>query len=106
MPGGSGVDLGPLLPFAMVLARNSTALKAAGDGAGSYARSNDERGSALAGRECQSGCGERTKGSKFCRGSDLKLRKAIDDMVGGLERPRAIVEAPLGKVISAGSSAP
>lgn len=50
--------------------------------------------------ECICGCGEKTKGGKFCPGHDQKLRKAIEDAVGGLESLRSLVEAHVGKTIT------
>lgn len=54
----------------------------------------------MAGRMCCCGCGEVTKGGKFRPGHDQKLRKAIEDAVGGLESLRSIAEKHLGKSIS------
>ena len=42
---------------------------------------------------CICGCGEITRGGRFRRGHDQKLRKAIEDAVDGLENLRSIVEA-------------
>ncbi|WP_303470578.1 hypothetical protein [Marinovum sp. 1_MG-2023] len=50
--------------------------------------------------ECICGCGERTKGGKFLPGHDQKLRKAIEDAVGGLESLRSIVEVHIGRPIT------
>ncbi len=45
------------------------------------------------------GCGEKTKGRKYCPGHDQKLRKAIEDAVGGLEQLRSIAETHVGTPI-------
>jgi hypothetical protein len=50
--------------------------------------------------DCLCGCGEKTKGGKFCPGHDQKLRTAIEDAVGGLESLRSIAEGHVGKPIS------
>jgi len=50
--------------------------------------------------DCLCGCGEKTKGGKFCPGHDQKLRKAIEDTVGGLESLRTIAERHVGEPIS------
>ena len=50
--------------------------------------------------DCLCGCGEKTKGGKFCLGHDQKLRTAIEDAVGGLESLRSIAEGHVGKPIS------
>lgn len=50
--------------------------------------------------ECFCGCGAKTKGGKYCPGHDQKLRKAIEDAVGGLESLRLIAEAHVGRPIS------
>lgn len=54
----------------------------------------------MVGRVCFCGCGEATKGGKFCPGHDQKLRKAIEGAVGGLENLCSIAERHLGKSIS------
>lgn len=50
--------------------------------------------------DCICGCGEKTKGGKFCPGHDQKLRKAIEGAVGGLESLRSIAEGHVGGPIS------
>ena len=50
-------------------------------------------------RDCLCGCGETTRGGTFCPGHDQKLRKAIEDAVGGLESLLSIAEAHVGKKI-------
>ena len=42
---------------------------------------------------CICGCGEITRGGRFRPGHDQKLRKAIEDAVGGLESLRSLAEA-------------
>ncbi len=42
---------------------------------------------------CACGCGETTKGGKFLPGHEQKLRKAIEDKVGGLALLGRLVEA-------------
>lgn len=54
----------------------------------------------MSSNECICGCGEKTKGGKYRPGHDQKLRKAIEDSVGGLESLRSLVEAHLGKTIT------
>ena len=51
-------------------------------------------------RECYCGCGETTRGGRFRPGHDQKLRKAIEDAVGGLDSLRAIVEAHVKRPIT------
>jgi hypothetical protein len=50
--------------------------------------------------ECLCGCGAKTKGGKYCPGHDQKLRKAIEEAVGGLESLRSIAEVYVGRAIS------
>lgn len=54
----------------------------------------------MTGHDCFCGCGENTKGGKYRPGHDQKLRKAIEDAVGGLESLRSIAEDHVGKPIS------
>jgi hypothetical protein len=49
---------------------------------------------------CLCGCDQKTKGGKFCPGHDQKLRKAIEDAVGGLESLRIIAEAYVKRPIA------
>lgn len=42
---------------------------------------------------CICGCGEITRVGRFRPGHDQKLRKAIEDAVGGLENLRSLAEA-------------
>lgn len=51
-------------------------------------------------RECQCGCGDLTRGGRYRPGHDQKLRKAIEDAVGGLESLRILVETHLKRPIS------
>lgn len=51
-------------------------------------------------RESYCGCGETTRGGRFRPGRDQKLRKAIEDAVGGLESLRAIAEAHVKRPIT------
>lgn len=55
-------------------------------------------------RDCLCGCREKTKGGKFRPGHDQKLRKAIEDAVGGLESLRSIAEGHVGRPISTRTS--
>lgn len=50
-------------------------------------------------QECMCGCGELTKGGKFCPGHDQKLRQKMEAAVGGLESLLVIVERHLGRSI-------
>ena len=50
--------------------------------------------------ECCCGCGETTRGERFRPGHDQKLRKAIEEAVGGLESLRAIAEAHVKRPIT------
>jgi hypothetical protein len=49
---------------------------------------------------CICGCGETTRGGRFRPGHDQKLRKAIEDAVGGLESLRALAEAHVQRPIT------
>lgn len=55
---------------------------------------------AMSESECICGCGEITRGGRFRPGHDQKLRKAIEDAVGGLESLRAIAEAHVKRPIT------
>ena len=49
---------------------------------------------------CICGCGEVTRSGRFRPGHDQKLRKAIEDAVGGLESLRSLVEAHVKRPIT------
>jgi hypothetical protein len=42
---------------------------------------------------CACGCGEETKGGKFLQGHEQKLRKRLDEKVGGLPLLARLVQA-------------
>jgi hypothetical protein len=42
---------------------------------------------------CACGCGEETKGGKFLQGHEQKLRKQLDEKVGGLPLLSRLVQA-------------
>ncbi len=42
---------------------------------------------------CACGCGEETKGGKFLQGHEQRLRKQLDEKVGGLPVLARLVEA-------------
>lgn len=53
---------------------------------------------------CVCGCGETTRGGRFRPGHDQKLRKAIEDVGGGLEYLRAIAEVYVLRSITTNKS--
>lgn len=58
-------------------------------------------------KPCACGCGNTTKTGTFLPGHDQKLRSAIEQEVGGLERLKEIIENYLGyeiQTVSAGAS--
>ena len=42
--------------------------------------------------ECACGCGEQTKGGKYLQGHEQKLRKQLDEKVGGLQLLSSLVK--------------
>ena len=43
--------------------------------------------------ECACGCGEQTKGGKYLQGHEQKLRKNLEEKVGGLQLLSSLVKA-------------